>query len=59
MGKHGGMPVRGGAMGKHGGLPVLFQMGKHGGLPVRGRQPGFPGYSAGAERLAQLVCGGS
>jgi hypothetical protein len=53
------MPVRGGAMGKHGGLPVLFQMGKHGGLPVRGRQPGFPGYSAGAERLAQLVCGGS
>jgi hypothetical protein len=24
-----------------------------------GRQPGFPGYSAVAERLAQLVCGGS
>jgi hypothetical protein len=24
-----------------------------------GRQPGFPGYSAVAEKLAQLVCGGS
>ena len=24
-----------------------------------GRQPGFLGYSAVAERLAQLVCGGS
>ena len=24
-----------------------------------GRHPGFPGYCAVAERLAQLVCGGS
>jgi len=29
------------------------------GLGFLGRQPGFPHYSAGTERLAQLVCGGS
>jgi hypothetical protein len=28
-------------------------------LIIEGRQPGFPHYSAAAERLAQLVCGGS